>query len=80
MTKKEQKKRKEAIKRSNRAIDKLNKPRRNRVLKEKVYTDLDCLRSYLDGMEMVYEEGINDSVRRYIFVNFDEDGDVIEPQ
>lgn len=90
MTKKEQAKRKAIIKRSNAAIDRLNDPKRisrrldksKKILDEILsmpHKDIDLLRAYLDGQEMVYEEGINDGKKRYIFVNFDEDGYAIEP-
>lgn len=89
MTKKEKDKIKAMLRRSKRAIKKLNDPRetRKRVMQfnkelEKILasqTDMDKVKEFLESNEMPYEQGVHYDDKYYLFLNFDKDGSVTEP-
>lgn len=50
-----------------------------KLVREVAASDLDLLKGYLESQGMPFEQGKNALVYPYIFVSFDEQGNVIEP-
>lgn len=73
MTKREKSRRKMVIKRSDKAIKKLNSKKRH------VQTDIMKAIEFFEANNMPFEEGSNNGITPYLFINFDDEGKATKP-